>query len=198
MPEESVEIAGYELRCIRSGGRGTPLLLLHGYYFTSLVWRDISLLDALEGRGIPYLAVDMPYGRRSKCKPKTSDIGKNVGLVRALVSSLLGGSEPLVVGASLGGYVALRYAASSPVKGLVLIGPVGPLTHSYSSITAPTLIIYGGNDRVVGLEDMRRLSGLIPRSKLVVYEGAGHPAYLDHQDRFKDDVLKFYESISSR
>ena len=191
--EELLSIAGFRLRTVYLKGGKTPIVLLHGYSFTSLVWRDINLLKTLEDKEIPYLAIDMPYGLKSLCEPKTKNLNKNLVVVKEAVTTLLDGREPIIVGASLGGYVALQYAVKNPVKGLVLIGPVGPPDPAYSSIDSPTLIIYGENDKIVALEELRRLSSMISKSRIVVYRGAGHAAYLDKPDDFRRDLITFYE-----
>ena len=43
------------------------------------------------------------------------------------VQSVFGSAVPVLVGASLGGYIALMYAAKFPVKGLLLVSPAHAL-----------------------------------------------------------------------
>ena len=51
-------------------------------------------------------------------------------------------------------------------------------------ITAPTLLVWGDADAETPLSDAREMERLIPDSGLVVFEGAGHFAYLEQAARF--------------
>ncbi|MBE6969442.1 MAG: alpha/beta hydrolase [Ruminococcaceae bacterium] len=57
-------------------------------------------------------------------------------------------------------------------------------------IKAPTLIIGGGKDKVVGSEAAWELHESIPGSEVVVYEGLGHAAYEEAKD-FQELLLSF-------
>ncbi len=166
--------------------------------FTSDVWSDLGVLDRLEKEDIPFIALDMPYGRRSVCSPKTSDPDTNVSVVYEAVHGVFGSVRPVVVGASLGGYIALRYTLKHPVSGLILIAPVHSLEKDllkyYPSLEVPVYIIYGSKDHIVSIDEMRELQNKLKNSKLIVYDNAKHPAYLDQPQRFIQDIIKFYKS----
>jgi len=51
-------------------------------------------------------------------------------------------------------------------------------------IKAPTVLIWGDQDRDTPLDDGRLMEKLIPDAGLVVFEGAGHFSYLDRPDQF--------------
>lgn len=51
-------------------------------------------------------------------------------------------------------------------------------------ITAPTLLVWGDRDGETPLRDGREMEATIPDAGLVVFEGAGHYAYLEQQWRF--------------
>ena len=53
-----------------------------------------------------------------------------------------------------------------------------------SRIQASTLLVWGSEDDAVPLHHARTMEQSIPDAGLVVFEGAGHFAYLDHRDRF--------------
>lgn len=53
-----------------------------------------------------------------------------------------------------------------------------------SRVKASTLLIWGTNDDAVPLSHARTMERLIPDAGLVLFEGAGHFAYLDESDRF--------------
>ncbi len=48
----------------------------------------------------------------------------------------------------------------------------------------PVLLIWGEHDTETPLEDGRLMERLIPDAGLVVFEGAGHYAYLEQPSRF--------------
>lgn len=51
-------------------------------------------------------------------------------------------------------------------------------------VQAPTLLVWGSEDEAVPLRHARRMEELVPDAGLVVFDGAGHFAYLDDRDRF--------------
>jgi pimeloyl-ACP methyl ester carboxylesterase len=196
--EESYNVGRFRCRVIYNNVAGLPIVFLHGYSFTSDVWRDIGLLDYLEEEKIPFLALDMPYGARSICSPHSRSVDENIFVVREVFKGIFGNVKPLIVGASLGGYVALKYAVKYPVAGLLLIAPVNvfdeELVSRYKALSVPVLIIWGSRDRVVSRDSMEKLSGML-EAKLLIYEGAGHPAYLDYPERFRNDLLAFHRAL---
>lgn len=58
-------------------------------------------------------------------------------------------------------------------------------------ITQPTLIIWGDEDRLILLEDGKRLHASIPHSKFVVFEDCGHLPQEEMPQRFAREVLGF-------
>lgn len=58
-------------------------------------------------------------------------------------------------------------------------------------ILAPTLLVWGAQEDAVPVEHGRRMAELIPDAGLVLFEGAGHFAYLDDPDRFCRVVRHF-------
>ncbi len=198
MREEPFNLGHYRCRIIYSQTPGTPIVFLHGYNFTSDVWKDIGLLEALENEKIPFVAIDMPYGARSICSPRTRSPEENTRIVYEVVKGLFGPMKPVLVGASLGGYMALKYMVEKPVAGAVLIAPVNgleeELVRKYGSLNVPALIIWGSKDRVVGLEEMEKLAEHLD-ARLIVYEDARHAAYLDYPERFRRDLLAFYKAL---
>jgi pimeloyl-ACP methyl ester carboxylesterase len=65
-------------------------------------------------------------------------------------------------------------------------------------ITSPTLLIWGSKDDAVPLAHARRMETLIPDAGLVIFEGAGHFAYLDEADRFCTVVRHFLGVTSDK
>lgn len=196
MSEKTLDVAGHKCRAVCSLALGVPVVFLHGFSYTSGVWQRISVTELLTSKHLPFMALDMPYGLKSECKPKTHDTETNVKVAHEAVRSVFGSSLPVLVGASIGGNVALNYAAQFPVKGLLLVAPSRALekslSHAYGAFKFPVRIIWGSADNIISGEEMRTLAGLLPNAKLTVYEGAGHSAYLAQPNRFKRDLLELY------
>ena len=58
-------------------------------------------------------------------------------------------------------------------------------------VTASTLLIWGDGDDATPVSDAQTMERLIPDAGLVVFEGAGHFAYLDQQQRFNTVASHF-------
>lgn len=163
------------------------------------IWQEIGVIELLIEKNIPFLALDMPYGVKSKCHPKTRDIEKNIAFINSAINGILENKIPLLVGASIGGNMALNYATRFAVKGLFLVAPARALepnlSRFYSDFKFPSVVIRGSYDTLVAEEEMRALTDQLPNSRFVVYNGAGHSAYRDQAEKFKHDLLELYAKI---
>lgn len=65
------------------------------------------------------------------------------------------------------------------------------LTNEIRQITAPTLLVWGDQDRDTPINQMRRWQRLVPQAHAIVYRGKGHFAYLEDAARFIGDVTRF-------
>ena len=180
---------------------GVPIVFLHGLSYTIDIWQQIGVTDLLIEKRIPFLALDMPYGLRSSCQPKTRNVETNVTFAADAIKSVFGTTVPVLVGASLGGHIALKYAARFPVKSLLLIGPSRALDEelvkAYGNFNFPVKVIWGSNDNIISGEEMRTLADKLPNSKLLIYNGAGHSAYKNDPELFKRDLLELYAKAES-
>lgn len=194
--EKKINLNGYKCPVLINKSQGTPIVFLHGLSYNIEIWQRIGVSDLLVEKHIPFLALDMPYGMKSECQPKTRNVEKNVAFVNEALKSVFGSVEPVLVGASIGGNMALNYASRFPVKGLFLIGPARSLEEdllqAYSKFKFPSTIIWGSEDSIIASEDMRTLSDKLPHSKLIIYKDAKHSAYKDEPGRFKRDLLELY------
>ena len=99
---------------VESSGSGAPLLLIHGWGMHGGVWEDVAQKLAADFR---VHSVDLPgYGYSKAGKVTTLD-----AIVEELSASF---AEPLAVcGWSLGGQIALHWAAREPdkVRRLILV-----------------------------------------------------------------------------
>lgn len=66
------------------------------------------------------------------------------------------------------------------------------------TITAPTLIICGGRDELLGREQQEALASAIPGSELVTYEDAGHLVMWEQPERLARDLTTFVETLALR
>ena len=194
--EKTLNLAGCSCKALYHNAPGVPVIFLPGLSFTANIWQRIGITELLIEKHVPFLALDMPYGLKSSCQPKTRNPEANVQVVAEAVQSVFSSAVPVLVGASLGGYIALRYAAKFPVRGLLLIAPahtlMEDLVRSYGKFRFPVKIIWGSQDNVVSGEEMRTLADKVPHAKLLIYKDASHPAYLSQPELFKRDLLELY------
>lgn len=196
MSEKTINVASHKCRVIINKASGIPIVFLHGYSFTSDVWERTGATQLLKEKKVPFLAVDMPYGEKSQCQPRTRKTEANVAVVNEAIKTVFDQAAPVLVGASLGGHIALQYATRFPVKGLLLLAPTRVLEETllqmYGKFTFPVHIIIGSEDRIASLEELRNLVDKLPNAKLTVYQNEGHAAYLGRPDRFKRDLMELY------
>ena len=70
------------------------------------------------------------------------------------------------------------------------------LTYLLPRIKASTLLVWGTDDDAVPVAHARKMESLIPDAGLVLFEGAGHFAYLDEPARFCRITSHFLEARS--
>ena len=105
------EVQGVKLHYLTSG-HGAPLLLLHGYAETSLMWRP--LMPSL-GERFTVIAPDLPGIGDSAIPADGLDMKAAAVRIHALMSSL-GFQKAEVVGHDIGLMVAYAYAAMYPAE----------------------------------------------------------------------------------
>jgi pimeloyl-ACP methyl ester carboxylesterase len=98
-----------------SHGTGTPVVLLHGLTFDRRSWDPI--VERL-GDDVQTVAVDLPAHGGSAGPPAYIDVV--AGQVHELVEQL-GIEQPVVVGHSISGGVAMTYAATYPTRGAISV-----------------------------------------------------------------------------
>lgn len=96
-----------------------PALLIHGTRASAQVWRAQE--HALDAAGYPYLSIDLP-GHGTRAQERFSIRGAFDAINDA--REKMGADRVALVGASLGGYVSIAYAAMNPggVQGLMASG----------------------------------------------------------------------------
>ncbi len=132
------ERAGAGSGLTTAGRADSPaIVFLHGTRLTRAVWA--LQLDAL-GDEFHTIALDLPgHGDRAT---ERFDLDGAVDVVVAAIRDEAAGGRSIIVGLSLGGYVAMALAASHPelVRGLVVAGasaePVGARVLAYRTLAA--------------------------------------------------------------
>ena len=90
------------------------------------------------------------------------------------------------------------YANAGPLRPTLVRVITEDLTPLLPLIQSPTLLVWGAQDRDVPLSAAQVMARLIPGAQLVVFENAGHFAYLDHFDRFRLLVGRFLREPDKR
>jgi pimeloyl-ACP methyl ester carboxylesterase len=111
-----VEVDGLKLHYL-TAGHGTPLILLHGYAETSLMWRPI--IPALAKR-FAVIAPDLPGIGDSAIPSDGLDMKSAATRIHDLAKSL-GVQKAEVVGHDIGLMVAYAYAAQFPAETTKLV-----------------------------------------------------------------------------
>jgi pimeloyl-ACP methyl ester carboxylesterase len=112
----SADVQGVKLHYLTSG-HGAPILLLHGYAETSLMWRP--LMPALADR-FTVISPDLPGIGDSAIPADGLDMKAAAVRIHALMSSL-GFQKAEVVGHDIGLMVAYAYAAMYPAETTKLV-----------------------------------------------------------------------------
>jgi len=127
----TAELTGVKMHYL-TAGHGAPLILLHGYAETSLMWKPI--MPAL-GERFTVIAPDLPGIGDSAIPDKGLDMKSAATLIHGLALSL-GVQKAEVVGHDIGLMVAYAYAAQFPteVQKLVLMDAFLPGVGDWASI----------------------------------------------------------------
>jgi pimeloyl-ACP methyl ester carboxylesterase len=120
--ESFLDLANTSLRVrLLAGGSGPPLILLHGVSLSAAAWAP--LFTALPDRRL--LAIDLPgHGLSDPASYRRGHVRQNAHQLIEDIFDALGLDEAPVVGHSLGGMLALWYAATGAkrISRLVAIG----------------------------------------------------------------------------
>lgn len=187
--EQTLDVAGAEIRVLSASADGPPLLLLHGARFDADTWRELGTLEAAAEAGLYALAVDLPgYGAS---EPSELEAG---AFLAALVEELRV-ERPVLVAPSMSGTFAFPFLLDHPdLRGpFVPVAPAGWAGHRerLGDLDVPALVVWGTEDAVFPVEQAEELRDALPRAELLLLEGARHPAYLDHPDEFHEALFAF-------
>ena len=131
MREETCNLAGVRMHYYCAGRRGTPLVLIHGLGSSAETWAALMLLLSKE-----YLvyAPDLPGFGRTPLAPEGTNIKTHVLYLERFLD-VLGYPRVTLVGNSLGGWIATRFAVEFPerVERLYLLNSAGLRRENFHS-----------------------------------------------------------------
>ena len=111
------------------GGRGKPLLMVHGLGGNALNWMSVGPEVAKDYHAF---ALDLAGFGQTPLFARSAAVGANAELVHSFIEKVIG--EPvLLMGNSMGGHIAILEAADHPswVDAMVLVDPAIPSVHVY-------------------------------------------------------------------
>lgn len=122
----TLEVGGTQLAATRTGS-GTPIICLHAIGHSA---RDFMHLPAQLGGRCQIIAIDWPGHGASPLEakpPSTERYCELLGGITDRMKTSLGISSAYILGCSIGGTAAIRFAAEHPdrVRGLILCNPGG-------------------------------------------------------------------------
>ena len=115
--EKTLNVSGYKCPALYYTAPGIPIVFLHGLSYTTDIWQRIGSNRFANEKTCTFLALDMPYGLKSQCQPKTRDPEKNVTFANEAVKTFFGSAVPVLVGASIGGNMALQVCSEVSGEG---------------------------------------------------------------------------------
>ncbi len=133
-----------------------PLLFLHGAFAGPEVWTRF-IVPWFAGRGHRVFAPRLPGP--VFCEPRLRDYVR-----RARIAAESFGEKPVVIGHSLGGFIAQHLAAEGAVSGAVLVGSPGPFglgptlmqLAAAPDVLAALILVQSGGGAMLGREIVRR------------------------------------------
>jgi pimeloyl-ACP methyl ester carboxylesterase len=121
--EETCDIGNFPIHFYCAGRRGTPIVLIHGIGDSAETWSPLILRLSRE-----YLvyAFDLPGFGKTPMAPEGCNIATHVVYLKRFLDAL-GYPQVTLVGNSLGGWIATRFAIAYPerVKHLYLLNSAG-------------------------------------------------------------------------
>lgn len=179
---------GNLLRFLTIGEGDQEVILMHGYHYNAEIWLKTKTADTFIKNNFTCYLLDMPDFPNSQSKFKTDENGI-IKLIESFSENYIGDKFTLL-GASISGYLAIKYAIEYQQKlnKLILIGP-SDVPNTNVQISSRTLLLYGSKDPLIKYSDA--LKNLIPNQTLYIIQGAGHSCYLDKPHEFNSIIEKF-------
>ena len=170
--EETYNLGGVAMHYYCAGRRGTPIVLIHGLGSSAETWA--ALIPLLSKEFLVY-APDMPGFGKTPLAPEGTNISTHVLYLERFLDAL-GYPRVTLVGNSLGGWIATRFAVEHPerVDRLYLLNSAGLRRENLHSPYA--------EDRIAARHTLEYISGFsMPVPKFVldaVVRNSQTPAYV--------------------
>ena len=191
------------------------LIFLHGQKYSSKEWYKIGLLQNLAKIGISSFAIDIP-GHGNSQKINTNIINGNnydksdwlYFIIQKLLDEIYYIHKFILILPSMSGLYGLNMVFhNKPIgninmiynKELIGLITVAPLytdnwnENEWSNIRLPICIIYGENDKNLGIKSGIDLKHTINHF-VVEIRNAGHACYLNNPTAFESGIIKFLEN----
>lgn len=167
----------------RHAANGRTAVLLHGKNFCGATWE--RQIGTLSDAGFRVVVPDQ-IGFCKSDKPESYQYGLHelAANTRALLQSQ-GVERPVLIGHSMGGMLAMRYALSFPadVAALVLVNPIG--LEDWRAKGVPELTL----DELIAAERKTTAASIKAYQRKVYYDGQWKPEY----DRWVEMLASMYE-----
>lgn len=162
----------------REEGTGRVVILLHGFLESSLMWQDL-LPELSKSKRV--IAIDLPGHGESECFGYVHSMELMAEAVKAVMDHL-SVRKAVLVGHSMGGYVALAFAEQHPdwVKGMCLY---------FSTTHADSDERKRGRDLSIDLVK-RDHKSFIRKSVPLLFRPKNRATYRDQINRLKKQALK--------
>lgn len=118
--EQKINIKGVELN-YRRGGKGEPMILMHGWGSEHAA---LSIFERVGREQHEVFNLDLPGFGKSSEPSVPWGIEEYTQMLEEFVDRL-GLSNPIVLGHSFGGRIAINYASRNPVDRLILVDAAG-------------------------------------------------------------------------
>lgn len=201
-----VDSQSYEGYYVSPAANAPLVLLIHDW--DGLTDYEVKRSEMLARMGYTVFAADLfgagvrPTLQEDK-RQHTGELYQDRAKMRALIGGAMEKAKSMgadtgravVAGYCFGGAAALEYARSgADMKGFVTFhgGLSTPVGQDYAKTRGRLLILHGGADTVVTMDDFARLSKELEQAKvpheMVVYGGAPHAFTVFGGDRYRKDA----------
>jgi pimeloyl-ACP methyl ester carboxylesterase len=169
-----------------------------------IAWRAVTLAPArftrlilIDASGYAFTPGSIPLGFRTASIPVLNRIGEHLlprSLVAATVTNVYA-DKSRVTEALVDRYYELtlregnRHALGLRMQQL----EPGAATSRLKTITVPTLVLWGGADQLIPVENARRFAGDLQGARIIVLDGLGHVPQEEDPARSLAPVLGFLE-----
>ena len=173
------------------------VLFLHGASYTSRIWGDRGILDAVVDAGPRPVAVDLPGAGGTA---STDRDGAPADVLAELVAELGPPGSVVVVSPSASGRYSLPLLAERPevdLAGFVAVAPagIGGFDGGAAVDGLPALLVWGEDDDVIPIAEADLLLAQLPEGRVVEIEGGSHAPYDDEPGAFTEVLLDFLADL---